>query len=185
MPLVLGQVVGDGEPGRLGADEDVMGGPDGRLVRQPTHRDVDVLAVADQRIEEGTAAPAVGVVRLRDVLAVDQQPVLPLGDGKFAPLDAGKGLEGRAGGAPAPRAVAIHGVLEFVRHRIVDGAAVAPAGERFGHGLSPFPGDSLYTGAMTKLDGVPGPTSRHFISQRLRMHYVDWGNPDPPPLLLV
>ena len=30
-----------------------------------------------------------------------------------------------------------------------------------------------------------GPTSRTFFSQRLRMHYVDWGNPDAPPLLLV
>src|SRR2546427_10697131 len=31
----------------------------------------------------------------------------------------------------------------------------------------------------------PGPTSRTFFSQRLRLHYVDWGNPDKPPLLLV
>ena len=30
-----------------------------------------------------------------------------------------------------------------------------------------------------------GPTSRSFISQRLRLHYVDWGNADAPPLLLV
>ena len=30
-----------------------------------------------------------------------------------------------------------------------------------------------------------GPTSRYYISQRLRLHYVDWGNPDAPPLLLV
>ena len=30
-----------------------------------------------------------------------------------------------------------------------------------------------------------GPTSRHYSSQRLRLHYVDWGNPDAPPLLLV
>jgi len=30
-----------------------------------------------------------------------------------------------------------------------------------------------------------GPTSRIFFSQRLRLHYVDWGNPDAPPLLLV
>jgi pimeloyl-ACP methyl ester carboxylesterase len=30
-----------------------------------------------------------------------------------------------------------------------------------------------------------GPTSRVFFSQRLRLHYVDWGNPDAPPLLLV
>src|SRR5204863_9199828 len=72
-----------------------------------------------------------------------------------------------------------------VRHRIVDGAAVATAGERLGHGLSPFANLSLYTGAMNILDGMPGPTSRHYISQRLRLHYVDWGNPDAPPLLLV
>src|SRR5271165_874255 len=30
-----------------------------------------------------------------------------------------------------------------------------------------------------------GPTSQSFISQRLRLNYVDWGNPDAPPLLLV
>jgi pimeloyl-ACP methyl ester carboxylesterase len=38
---------------------------------------------------------------------------------------------------------------------------------------------------MNTLNDMPGPTSRHFISQRLRMHYVDWGNPEAPPLLLV
>ena len=30
-----------------------------------------------------------------------------------------------------------------------------------------------------------GPTSRVYFSQRLRLHYVDWGNPPAPPLLLV
>jgi len=30
-----------------------------------------------------------------------------------------------------------------------------------------------------------GPTSHGFISQRLRLHYADWGNSDAPPLLLV
>jgi pimeloyl-ACP methyl ester carboxylesterase len=30
-----------------------------------------------------------------------------------------------------------------------------------------------------------GPISNSFISQRLRLNYVDWGNPDAPPLLLV
>ena len=30
-----------------------------------------------------------------------------------------------------------------------------------------------------------GPTSRTYFSQRLRLHYADWGNPDAPPLLLV
>jgi pimeloyl-ACP methyl ester carboxylesterase len=33
--------------------------------------------------------------------------------------------------------------------------------------------------------GQAGPTSRTFFSQRLRLHYVDWGNPDAPPLLLL
>ena len=31
----------------------------------------------------------------------------------------------------------------------------------------------------------PGPTSQSFFSQRLRLHFVDWGNPDAPPLLLI
>lgn len=30
-----------------------------------------------------------------------------------------------------------------------------------------------------------GPASYTYISQRLRLHYVDWGNPDAPPLLMV
>jgi len=35
--------------------------------------------------------------------------------------------------------------------------------------------------------GLPkrGPTSRTFFSQRLRLHYVDWGNEGAPPLLLI
>jgi pimeloyl-ACP methyl ester carboxylesterase len=34
-------------------------------------------------------------------------------------------------------------------------------------------------------DGTPGPASHTFFSQRLRLHYVDWGNPGKPPLLLL
>src|SRR5271165_6026110 len=30
-----------------------------------------------------------------------------------------------------------------------------------------------------------GPTSHSFISQRLRLHYVDWGNAEAPPLILL
>jgi len=30
-----------------------------------------------------------------------------------------------------------------------------------------------------------GPASRIFFSQRTRLHYVDWGNPDAPPLILL
>ena len=32
---------------------------------------------------------------------------------------------------------------------------------------------------------MDGPTSHIYFSQRLRLHYVDWGNPDAPPLLLI
>lgn len=31
---------------------------------------------------------------------------------------------------------------------------------------------------------ITGPTSHSFLSQRLRLHYVDWGNPEAPPLIL-
>ena len=30
-----------------------------------------------------------------------------------------------------------------------------------------------------------GPTSHTYYSQRLRLHYVDWGNPEAPPMLMV
>jgi pimeloyl-ACP methyl ester carboxylesterase len=32
---------------------------------------------------------------------------------------------------------------------------------------------------------ILGPTSNYFYSQRLKLRYVDWGNPDKPPLLLI
>ena len=32
---------------------------------------------------------------------------------------------------------------------------------------------------------VLGPTSHYFYSQRLKLHYVDWGNADRPPLVLL
>jgi pimeloyl-ACP methyl ester carboxylesterase len=32
---------------------------------------------------------------------------------------------------------------------------------------------------------MPGPASHTYFSQRLRLHYVDWGNPDKPPLVLL
>ena len=38
---------------------------------------------------------------------------------------------------------------------------------------------------MNEDDHGLGPTSHSYISQRLRLHYVDWGNPTAPPLLLI
>ena len=34
-------------------------------------------------------------------------------------------------------------------------------------------------------DAIVGPASSFYISQRLRLHFVDWGSEDKPPLLLV
>ena len=32
---------------------------------------------------------------------------------------------------------------------------------------------------------MQGPTSHTYFSQRLRLHYVDWGNPEAPPMILI
>ena len=32
---------------------------------------------------------------------------------------------------------------------------------------------------------IIGPSSSFYISQRLKLHYVDWGNEAAPPLLLI
>lgn len=32
---------------------------------------------------------------------------------------------------------------------------------------------------------MQGPTSHTYFSQRLRLHYVDWGNSDAPPMILI
>src|SRR5215217_7293483 len=49
--------------------------------------------------------------------------------------------------------------------------------------LRPQPTPGLET---TTLDTVAaGPTSHIYFSQRRRLHYVGWGNPDAPPLLLL
>ena len=36
---------------------------------------------------------------------------------------------------------------------------------------------------MTKKS--PNPTSHSYFSERLRLHYLDWGNPDKPTMLLL
>lgn len=38
---------------------------------------------------------------------------------------------------------------------------------------------------MSRDSDVIGPSSSFYVSQRLRMHYVDWGNESAPPLVLV
>ena len=34
-------------------------------------------------------------------------------------------------------------------------------------------------------NSMHGPTSHTYFSQRLRLHYVDWGNPEAPPMIMI
>jgi pimeloyl-ACP methyl ester carboxylesterase len=40
-------------------------------------------------------------------------------------------------------------------------------------------------GATDRSAGLASPTSHSYYSQRLRLHFLDWGNPSAPPLMLV
>src|SRR5947199_6543512 len=42
-----------------------------------------------------------------------------------------------------------------------------------------------YRMRLLMADSSPGPTSHTYFSQRLRLHYVDWGNPERPALILL
>src|SRR5690606_22342138 len=85
-------------------------------------------SVPHQGVKEGAAGGAARVVvRLA---AENRQALFALGDRQLLPLDAGEGLEGRAGHAPAIRAVAVGRVLERVGDHILDGAALTASGKR-------------------------------------------------------
>ena len=67
--FVLPQVVGDGEPRGVGADENVMRRAYGRVVDEGSHGDVHEGAVTDHRIKEGAltlAGRVVGVLLPED-----------------------------------------------------------------------------------------------------------------------
>jgi pimeloyl-ACP methyl ester carboxylesterase len=51
--------------------------------------------------------------------------------------------------------------------------------------MSPGGDDGAWPPAYAPAMTTPGPTSQRFVSQRLRLHFADWGNGDKPPLLLV
>ena len=48
-----------------------------------------------------------------------------------------------------------------------------------------FCGDRVTFMTQTLSPPLTGPSSHSYISQRLRLHYADWGTPEAPPLLLV
>src|SRR5690349_6641487 len=63
------------------------------------------------------------------LFAEDHEAVFSLGDSQLVSLDPGEWLEGRSGRPPTVGAMAIHGIDEFVRHGVFDGAAIAFAGK--------------------------------------------------------
>src|SRR5215468_10457585 len=62
MPFILRQVVGDGEPRRLGADEDMRRRPDRRIVDQRSHCDMHIGAVPDDGVKQRSARLAARVI---------------------------------------------------------------------------------------------------------------------------
>jgi len=44
---------------------------------------------------------------------------------------------------------------------------------------------TLERSKTSSVEAVLGPTSNYYISQRLRLHYVDWGNEDKPLMLMI
>lgn len=90
MLLILRQVIGDGEPARLRTDEDVLGWTNGWVVDERSHGDMDVGAVAHERIKQGAALAAMRVVAA--LVAEDQEFVLAFGEEKLSRSIPAKGL---------------------------------------------------------------------------------------------
>ena len=49
---------------------------------------------------------------------------------------------------------------------------------------NPFDARQIRT-ESTMAESIIGPTSHYFYSQRLKLHYVDWGNGGKPLMILV
>jgi hypothetical protein len=119
--IVLRESVGDGEPRRLRADEDVRRGTDGRFIAKRPERYVDELTFSNHGIKEGTALRAPCVVG--KFLSEDEQGFGPLAEDELLTLDTRERLEGSPSSAAAVRAMAIECVAEAIFDRVPDGTA--------------------------------------------------------------
>jgi hypothetical protein len=98
--------------------------PDQGHIDQRTHRDMDERALAHHRPEQRAATLAVHIVRRRcRRLAMDQQIVIAFDEAQAVARNAGEWLEGRTGGSPAARAVAIQRIFESIVDLVANGAA--------------------------------------------------------------
>jgi hypothetical protein len=136
---MLRKIVGDGEPRRLGANEDVRRGADGGLITESAERHMNVPALANQGVQEGAALGASGV--MGEFLPEDEQVSGPVHELELLPLDAGEWFEGSTGGAATIGAMAVEGVREVVFDRVLDSTTKALARQqtttrrRFVHGV--------------------------------------------------
>jgi hypothetical protein len=136
--LMLRKIVGDGEPRRLRANEDVRRGADGGLITESAERHMNVLALANQGVEEGATLGAPGV--MCEFFPENEQVSGPVHQLELLPLDAGEWFEGSTGGAATVGAMAVEGVREVVFDRVLDSTAKALARQqttsrrRFVHG---------------------------------------------------
>src|SRR6185312_297770 len=124
-------VVRDLEPGRLRADEDVLGRADARLVLERPHRDVHTLSLAHDREQQRPTRATARVIP--HVVTPHEQVVRPLRDLELLALHAREGLERRARAGAAPRAMAVRRVQELVGHAVRRRAAFTLTGEHLRH----------------------------------------------------
>src|SRR5215211_2482062 len=118
--LELRQVVGDLEPRRLRADEDVPRRPNGGSVHERPHRDVHIGALPHHGEEEGATRRTPRVVQV--FLSEDEERILAVRDLELLPLDPGKRLERRAGRRATARAMTVRRIQERVSDPITNRA---------------------------------------------------------------
>src|SRR5437773_5758625 len=114
--LELRQVVGDLEPRRLGADEDVPRRPNSGSVHERSHRDVHVGALPHHGEEQRATRSTPRVVQV--FLSDDKERIAAVRDLELLPLDPGKRLESRTGRRATARAVTVRRVQERVNDPI-------------------------------------------------------------------
>lgn len=68
--------------------------------------------------------------------------------------------------------------------RVTAAQSGRPCLSPFGQGIAITVDLPFRTAHLSTMNSQLGPTSNRFVSQRLRLNYVDWGNADAPPLIL-
>ena len=89
---MLWQGVGNGEPGRFRSNENMSSRCETGGIQERSKCHVDVLTIADERVEERTTQFAPGIVA--GLVTVQHETVFPLGDAVLGSFDSAERLEG-------------------------------------------------------------------------------------------